>query len=104
MGYISGLILNDDEDHETDESCEPDNDIIRGKLVDLVASFEAGPEFKHGFFRDTAVVGLLLPVAQLSQKLFHDTADLQAFQLLSANYSPLQLIRKESRHWLEAMY
>jgi hypothetical protein len=45
------MILNDDEDHETDESCEPDNDqFIRGKLVDLVASFDAGPEFKHGFF------------------------------------------------------
>ena len=72
------IILNDDEDQETDESCEPDNDqIIRGKLVDLVASFDAGPEFKHGFFRDTAVE-LLLPVAQLSQKVFHDTADLQA--------------------------
>jgi hypothetical protein len=34
------IILNDDEDQETDESCEPDNDqIIRGKLIDLVASF-----------------------------------------------------------------
>jgi hypothetical protein len=68
-----------------------------------VASFDAGPEFKHGFFRDTAVE-LLLPVAQLSQKVFHDTADLQAFRLLSASYNPLQLIRKESEHWLEAIY
>jgi hypothetical protein len=61
------IILNDYEDHETDESCEPDNDqIIRGKLVDLVASFDAGPEFKRRFFRDTAVE-LLLPVARYSR-------------------------------------
>ena len=34
------IILNDNEDHETDESCEPDNDqIIRGKLVDLIEFF-----------------------------------------------------------------
>jgi hypothetical protein len=45
------MILNDDEDHETDESCEPYNaQIIRGKPIDLVASFDAGPEFKRGFF------------------------------------------------------
>ena len=95
------MILNDDEDHET---YEPDNDqVIRGKLVDLVDNFDGGPEFNHGFFRDIAV-GLLMPVAQMSQKGFHDTANLQAFGLISANCSPLQLIRKESEHWLEAMY
>ena len=71
-----------------------------------MASFDAGPEFKHGFFRDTAVE-LLLPVAQLSQKVFHDTADLQAFRLLSASYSPLQLIRKRAsiglRRYIDAL-
>ncbi len=49
-----------EKDHET---CEPNNDqIIRGKLVDLVDNFDGGLEFNHRFFCDIAV-GLLTPVA-----------------------------------------
>ena len=96
------MLLNDDEDHE---SREPDNDeIIRCKVVDLVNSFDGGVEFNHGFFRDTAL-GLLLPIVQLSQNGFQNAADFEAFNLISsANCSPLQIIRRESKYWLEAMY
>lgn len=101
--HVLEMILNDEKDGKDDEKCKLDNDqILHGKLVHLVDSFDGGPEFNHGFFRETAV-GLLLPVAQLSQELFHHTADLQAFQLISSNCSLLPLMRKESKHWLDAI-
>ena len=98
-------------DQEVQEhSSEPEYDeqecneqILQHKLVGLFKRFEGGSGFNDNCFRDSAVQ-MLMPLLQLSHKKSLDTADLEAFRLLSSNFSSLPILRRENRHWLEAIY
>lgn len=102
------LVLNGSDHEEDDESNASESknsgqEVVKEKLVGFLDSLEGGPAFNKIFFRDSALE-MLTPLVHSSCKEPHETADMEAFRLLSSSFSYLPVIRRESVHWLDAIY
>ena len=108
VDHVLELVLNGSEHEEDDENSdsEPENsgqDVVKEKLIGVLDSFEGGAAFNHNFFRESTLE-MLIPLVQVSCKELQETADMEAFRLLSSSFSFLPVIRRECMHWLGAIY
>lgn len=102
------LVVESSDDAENDENnvSEPqlnNEEAIIQTLGSVLNDLEGGPAFNKTFFRDLAQE-MLTPLVHISWKEPRETSDMEAFRLLSSSFCFLPVIRRESMHWLNAIY
>jgi hypothetical protein len=108
INEVVELVLNGSSDEENDESSADDTEssseaAFMEKLASFLDSLRGETALNMFFFRDSTLE-MLTSVARIAWKKPQETACMEAFRLLSSSFSYLPIIRRESVHWLNAIY
>ena len=99
------LVLADEknDDDSVEETQISSTEAFKQRLVAFLDGLKEEPEFNRTFFCDS-VAEMLTSLVHISWRELQETASMEAFRLLSSSFSYLPVIRRESIHWLNAIY